>query len=147
MGQLAQAGLDLQAGMSATYDASTTITLPMTFGLGAALPATDRLRLSGEVEWRNWSDAERTMPFRLTNGENTNINFMVNANPANGDFTYTPPLNASGFATFDYTIADPSGATDTSRPNCPNLNFSTWARPGVVITPASTTSADPEARP
>jgi uncharacterized repeat protein (TIGR01451 family) len=33
---------------------------------------------------------------------------------ANGDFYYTPLLNASGVATFDYTIADPSGATDSA---------------------------------
>jgi uncharacterized repeat protein (TIGR01451 family) len=33
---------------------------------------------------------------------------------ANGDFSYTPPLNASGVATFDYTIVDPSGATDSA---------------------------------
>ncbi len=33
---------------------------------------------------------------------------------ANGDLTYTPPVNASGVATFDYTIADPSGATDSA---------------------------------
>ena len=31
---------------------------------------------------------------------------------ANGDFTYTPPLNVSGEATFDYFIVDPSGASD-----------------------------------
>jgi uncharacterized repeat protein (TIGR01451 family) len=33
---------------------------------------------------------------------------------ANGDFSYTPPLNASGVATFDYTIVDPAGATDSA---------------------------------
>ncbi|NKI33856.1 cadherin-like domain-containing protein [Wenzhouxiangella sp. XN79A] len=33
---------------------------------------------------------------------------------ANGDFSYTPPLNASGVATFGYAIADPSGATATA---------------------------------
>jgi uncharacterized repeat protein (TIGR01451 family) len=33
---------------------------------------------------------------------------------ANGDFSYTPPMNASGVATFDYSIIDPSGATDSA---------------------------------
>lgn len=93
MGQLAAAGLDLQAGMQSTYDASTTITLPMTVGVGIALPTTPDLRLAAEVEWRRWSDAQSTMPFRLTNGQNPNINLMVNADPTNGDFTYPFPLN------------------------------------------------------
>jgi len=33
---------------------------------------------------------------------------------ANGDFSYTPPTNASGVATYDYTFVDPSGATDSA---------------------------------
>jgi len=33
---------------------------------------------------------------------------------ANGDFDYTPPLNAFGIATFNYTIVDPSSATDSA---------------------------------
>ncbi|NNF39488.1 MAG: hypothetical protein HKN71_12525 [Gemmatimonadetes bacterium] len=93
MGQLAAAGLDLQAGMTANYEAATTITLPMTFGLGIAVPATPDLRLAAEVEWRGWENAQSTMPFRLTEGDNANINFMVNADPTNGDFTYPFPLN------------------------------------------------------
>ncbi len=92
MNQLAAAGLDLSAGMTAEYEAATTITLPMTFGLGVAVPATERLQLAGEVEWRKWSSAERTMPFNLTNGENPNINLMLNADPTNGDFIYPFPL-------------------------------------------------------
>lgn len=93
MGQLAAAGLDLQGGMEATYDAATTITLPMTLGVGVSLPATPGLRLAAEVEWRRWSDAQNAMPFRLSNGTNPNINLMVNADPSDGDFTYPFPLN------------------------------------------------------
>lgn len=93
MGQLAAAGLDLQAGMVAEYEAATTITLPMTVGVGFAAPAGDAWRLTGEVEWRRWSNAQSTMPFRLTDGGNPNINLMVNADPTNGDFTYPFPLN------------------------------------------------------
>ncbi|MEN1728676.1 MAG: Ig-like domain-containing protein, partial [Pseudomonadota bacterium] len=33
---------------------------------------------------------------------------------ANGDFTYTPPPGVAGTASFSYTIADPSDATDTA---------------------------------
>lgn len=32
------------------------------------------------------------MPFNLTNGENPNINLMLNADPTNGDFIYPFPL-------------------------------------------------------
>jgi uncharacterized repeat protein (TIGR01451 family) len=33
---------------------------------------------------------------------------------ANGDFTYTPPADASGTDTFDYTLEDDNGATSTA---------------------------------
>lgn len=92
MGQLGAAGLDLQAGMAATYDAATTITLPMTAGLGVRLPVTPSWTLAGEVEWRRWSDAEDVMPFNLTGGANPNINLMLNGDPGDGRFTYPFPL-------------------------------------------------------
>ena len=92
MGQLGQAGLDLQAGMTAAYDAATTITLPMTAGVGLRLPVGAALALSAEVEWRRWSKAEDVMPFRLTDGTNANINLMLNGDPSDGRFTYPFPL-------------------------------------------------------
>jgi long-subunit fatty acid transport protein len=92
MSQLTAAGLDLGAGMVATYDAATTITLPMTVGAGVGLPVTPALRLAAEVEWRQWSEAENVMPFRLTEGENPNINLMLNGDPSDGRFTYPFPL-------------------------------------------------------
>jgi long-subunit fatty acid transport protein len=92
MGQLGAAGLNLQAGMSADYDAATTITLPMTAGLGMSLPFTSKWNLAAEVEWRRWSQAEDVMPFVLTGGENPNINLMLHGDPSNGDFTYPFPL-------------------------------------------------------
>jgi len=90
--QLAAAGLNLQAGMAGNYAAATTITLPMTAGAGVALPVGPRLRLAGELEWRRWSKAEDVMPFALTEGDNPNINLMLNGDPANGAFTYPFPL-------------------------------------------------------
>ena len=95
MQQLTSAGLDPSAGMTGDYSASTTITLPMTAGVGASIPAGDRLRFAAEVEWRRWSSAEGTMPFRLTEGTNPNINALVNGDPTNGDFTYPFPLDWS----------------------------------------------------
>jgi long-chain fatty acid transport protein len=91
--QLAAAGLDLQAGMTANYQAATTITLPMTVGAGVSLPLGGAVRLAGELEWRRWSEAEDVMPFELTAGDNQNINIMMNGDGANGDFTYPFPLH------------------------------------------------------
>ncbi len=92
MQQLGMAGLDLQAGVVSQYDAATELTLPMTFGAGIRTPLTEGLRMSAEVEWRQWSNAQSVMPFRLTNGTNANINLMMNADPTNSDFTYPFPL-------------------------------------------------------
>ncbi|MEN8374228.1 MAG: outer membrane protein transport protein [Gemmatimonadota bacterium] len=91
--QLAAAGIDPSVGMAAAYEAATTITLPMTAGLGMSVPLTGAWKVSGEAEWRRWSTAEDVMPFRLTGGENANINLMVNGDPADGSFTYPFPLH------------------------------------------------------
>jgi long-subunit fatty acid transport protein len=93
MQQLGAAGLDLAKGVVAHYDAATAITLPMTVGAGVALPVTPRFRISGELEWRQWSKAEDIMPFDLTNGDNVNINLMMNADPTDGAFYYPFPLH------------------------------------------------------
>jgi len=90
--QLASAGVNLAAGMAGTYTAATTITLPMTVGAGMSYPLTSAWTVAAEVEWRKWSSAAKTMPFRLTEGSNANINLMLNANPADGRFTYPFPL-------------------------------------------------------
>lgn len=91
-GQLTAAGLDLSTGVAATYDAATEITLPLTVGAGFSAAAGPRWTVSGEVEWRRWSAAERTMPFELTSGDNANVNMMVNADPAVASFYYPFPL-------------------------------------------------------
>ena len=93
MGQLGAAGLDLPAGVSADYEASTDLTLPMTIGAGLKAPVRPWWTLSAEVEWRQWSQAEATMPFRLSGGANPNLNLLVNGNPATGTFEYPFPLN------------------------------------------------------
>jgi long-subunit fatty acid transport protein len=92
LGQLAAAGLDLAAGVSGTYEAATDLTLPQTLGVGARVPVRPWWALSAEVEWREWSRAEATMPFRLSGGENPNLNLLVNGDVANGSFTYPFPL-------------------------------------------------------
>jgi len=92
MEQLGGAGLDPSAGMTGSYAAATTITLPMTAGLGVRVPVGSEWTLAAETEWRRWSDAEDTMPFELTEGTNPNLNLMMNGDPENGDFTYPFPL-------------------------------------------------------
>ena len=87
-GQLTSAGVDLAAGMTGSYTAATTITLPMTVGAGMSYPVTRSWTVGAEVEWRKWSTADRVMPFVLTEGTNRNINLMLNADPADGRFTY-----------------------------------------------------------
>lgn len=93
MQQLAGAGLDLQAGMVGQYDAATDITFPLTIGAAGTIPLSTAWKLAAEVEWRQWSAAEKTMPFSLTNGDNVNINLMMNGDRASGDFFYPFPLD------------------------------------------------------
>ena len=92
MAQLGQAGLDLAAGVSSTYDAATELNLPMTFGAGISAPVGEGLRLAGEVEWRQWSEAQGTMPFLLSAGTNPNLNLMMNGDPTDATFAYPFPL-------------------------------------------------------
>lgn len=92
MQQLTAAGLDLAQGVVASYDAATTITLPMTLGAGISVPVGAQWQLGAELEWRKWSSAEDVMPFRLTNGDNRNINIVMNGDPTDGRFTYPFPL-------------------------------------------------------
>lgn len=93
MGQLSAAGLDLGAGMAAEYEAGTELQIPMTVGAGASIPVRPWWTLSTEVEWRQWSKAEETMPFRLSGGTNRNLNIMVNGDPSAGGFVYPFPLD------------------------------------------------------
>jgi long-subunit fatty acid transport protein len=92
MAQLGQAGVDLAAGVTSNYAAATEMNLPMTFGAGISAPVGNGFRLAGEVEWRQWSEAQSTMPFMLTDGDNANINLMMNGDPNNASFTYPFPL-------------------------------------------------------
>lgn len=90
--QLQGAGLDLSAGVVGTYDASAELSLPMTVGVGSSIPVGERFRLAGEVEWRGWESAMDRMPFLLTEGDNQNLNLLMNADPTDATFTYLFPL-------------------------------------------------------
>lgn len=92
MEQLGQPGLDLAAGVSSTYAAETELNLPMTFGAGVSAPIGSHFRLAGEIEWRQWSEAQGTMPFLLSEGTNANLNLMMNGDPTDATFNYPFPL-------------------------------------------------------
>jgi len=89
---LGTAGLDLSRGTVASYDASTDLATPQTAGVGVSFDPGDRWNIALEGSWMDWSAAESVMPFRLTDGDNPNINMLLNADPTNADFTYPFPL-------------------------------------------------------
>lgn len=93
MQQLGQAGLDLAAGVVSDYQAATELSLPMTVGAGLSTPLLPSLRLAAEVEWRQWSEAQGTMPFLLSDGGNANLNLMMNGDPGDASFEYPFPLH------------------------------------------------------
>jgi long-subunit fatty acid transport protein len=90
---LGQAGMDLSLGTVGDYDAATKLSEPQTAGVGLNVDVSPRLNLALEGVWMGWSAAESVMPFILTNGSNSNVNILVNADPANGSFTYPFPLH------------------------------------------------------
>lgn len=90
---LGQAGMNLQLGAKSTYDAATELSDPQTLGAGLSLKLNDRWRLGLEGVWMDWSAAASTMPFKMTNGDNANVNILVNGDPTAANFTYPFPLN------------------------------------------------------
>jgi len=89
---LGAAGLDLSKGVVGTYDAGIDLSLPQTIGAGATYRPAAGWLLAFEGGWMGWSKAEHDMPFKLTNGNNTNLNLLINGNATNASFTYPFPL-------------------------------------------------------
>ena len=92
---LSLAGMDLSSGTVASYAAATELSEPQTAGVGFAFRVAPRWSLALEGVWMDWSRAETVMPFILTEGDNSNVNVLVNGDPTNGDFTYPFPLEWS----------------------------------------------------
>ena len=90
---LGQAGMDLSLGASGAYQAATELSDPQTAGIGLNVNAGARWNLAFEGVWMDWSSAQTVMPFILSNGNNPNVNILVNGDPANGNFTYPFPLH------------------------------------------------------
>jgi len=89
---LGQAGMNLQAGAKSTYRAATELSEPQTVGAGLSVRLSERWRLGVEGVWMDWSAAASTMPFKMTQGDNANVNILVNGNPSAANFTYPFPL-------------------------------------------------------
>ncbi len=93
MQMFAQAGVDLGKGTVGHYDAAMDMTLPQTIAVGASYRPAPRWTVALEGGWMQWSKAMNQLPFKLTNGDNTNLNILINANPSNAAFTYIFPLS------------------------------------------------------
>jgi hypothetical protein len=86
----------------------------------------------------------------------TSPNGTITKNPANGELTFTPANNFTGTTSFEYTIADSTGKTDTATvtinvlpnqaPNAVN-DTSTTKKDQSVIIPVLSNDTDPNNRP
>jgi len=92
MGMFAQAGIDLSKGTVGHYDAAIDMTLPQTIAMGASYKPVPGWTLAVEGGWMQWSKAEDVMPFKLVNGDNANLNLLINGSLSDAGFTYTFPL-------------------------------------------------------
>ena len=59
------------------YDADIVTKLPQKVALGTSWQATQKLRLSAQADWINWSDAFDKLNVHLTNGSNPAINGLL----------------------------------------------------------------------
>lgn len=89
---LTASGLNLGLEPVANYDAGTEISTPLTAGIGFNLSLADGWNLGFEAEFRQWSEAMKSMPFNLSDGDNPNINLLVNGDPTDGEFSYPFPM-------------------------------------------------------
>lgn len=62
------------------YDADVPTKLPQRISAGFAAEVTDRWRLTGQVDWVDWSTAYSDLNVRLSKGSNTLINTLAGSN-------------------------------------------------------------------
>ena len=80
------AGVQLQnLGLGAArpdflYDAEVETALPRTLAAGVHWRASDRLHLSAQVDWVNWSSSFDTLTIYLSNGNNADLNGLAGGN-------------------------------------------------------------------
>jgi len=79
-------GIDMTKDVIASYDLDVDLKFPQSVGFGAAYQVMPELKLSGDVEWVNWSAAFDNMTLKLKNGNNANINTMMGSNAMTIEF-------------------------------------------------------------
>jgi len=77
MAQFNSMGIDFTKGATDQYQAQATLGLPQSVSLGFSVAASNKLRLSMDAEWLNWSKAFNVMNINLAGGTNPNINRML----------------------------------------------------------------------
>ncbi len=80
--QLANLGLGA-ARRDFKYDAEVENVFPQQVSGGLAWRATNRLTLSAQFDWIEWSDAFEALPVRLTHGNNADLNGLVGSRRLN----------------------------------------------------------------
>ena len=90
--QLTGFGLNMANGMATSFKAETDFGIPQTLTLAFGLRPADRLSIGVDLGWIGYSSAFKTMPMRMTNGTNANINILMNASPTAGSFSTAWPL-------------------------------------------------------
>lgn len=71
------------------YDAEVENTFPQMLSVGVGWQATPNWRLLAQVDWINWSDAFDSLPLRLRNGNNADLNAFLGSDALDD----TIPLN------------------------------------------------------
>jgi long-chain fatty acid transport protein len=89
MDQFSQMGIDLTKGAADVYGTKATFGLPQSFAGGFSVKAVEKLVLSADVEWTDWSHAFDQMDLEMVTGTNPNINKMMGTT---GDFNMAFPL-------------------------------------------------------
>lgn len=86
IGMFQSMGIAVGTGFKAEYDLDVELKFPQSVGFGAAYQVMPELKLSGDVEWVNWSSAFDNMTLKLKNGNNANINTMMGSNSMTIEF-------------------------------------------------------------
>jgi long-subunit fatty acid transport protein len=74
------AAIGLAARPDYRYDARVDNRLPASTVVNFSWQARPRLRLSGQMDWVQWSGAFKTLPVMLTNGNNADVNGLLGVN-------------------------------------------------------------------
>jgi len=87
------------------YNAEVDNRFPQAFSGGVSWQAHPRARVNLQANWINWSDAFKSLPVKLTNGNNADINSLVGSNSME-DFV---PLHWRDQGVFGISIETPVG--------------------------------------